>query len=101
VWWVGDVFGNNNYQGGNNNSGDVYTASQFGLSAIMKVEGGRSSTGNYTASAFYPANSQNVNETQAPTSNNFQLHWYNSSGEVANNSNLANEPCRIAVWGKL
>ncbi len=94
--WVGDIFGNNNYQ----NAGDLYTAIQFGMSGIEFVKTmGRSATG-YTQAAVFPANASSATEGQAPTPANFTLHWYSANGtEVANNSNISAEYTRIEIYG--
>ncbi len=97
LYWEGDLFGNNNYQ----SAGDLYTASQFGMSGITFFHtSGRSQSGNFSASPLFPANSSNVNEAYAPAPANFNLHWYSANGtEVGNNNNIATEVVRAQIWG--
>lgn len=92
-----DIFGNNNYQ----TTGDLYTASQFGMAGITFVScSDRTLSGTYNLAGIFPANSSNSNEAYAPAPANFNLHWYSANGtEVANNTNLAAETCRIQIWG--
>ncbi len=94
-----DIFGNNNYQ----TTGDVYTASQFGLSGIESVHFQRTQSQNYSVAAVPPANSSNANEQYAPTSNNFTALWFTAANgnAVANNSNLAVEVARCQIRGIL
>lgn len=101
LYWEGDLFGNNNYQGGAANSGDAYTASQFGMSGITFVNVmGRSASGNYCPAAIFSANSQSNNESYAPAPANFGLRWYSANGtEAANNANLATEVARAQIFG--
>jgi hypothetical protein len=91
-----DLFGNNNYQ-----AGDLYTASQFGMSGVEMVNvADRSLSGNYVPAAIFPANSSNSNETVAPCPANFTLHWYSANGtEAANNTNLGAEVIRVQIFG--
>ena len=97
VYWEGDIFGNNNYQ----TTGDLYTASQFGMAGISFVSpNDRSLSGTYVPAAIFPANSSNSAEANAPAPANFNLHWYAANGtEVANNSNLGAEVVRVQIWG--
>jgi hypothetical protein len=97
LYWEGDIFGNNNYQ----NTGDLYTASQFGMSGMTVFDPqGRTSSGNYELAFIFPANSSNSNESYAPAPANGNLHWYSANGtEVANNTNLAAEVIRVQIWG--
>lgn len=105
LWWVGDLFGNNNYQttgdtyGGNNNA--FAPTGPFGLAGIEFVAVmGRSASGTYVISPVFPANSSNSNESQAPSPPSVTFHWYSANGtEVANNTNLAAEIFRVAIFG--
>lgn len=98
--WVGDIFGNNNYQVG----GDTLNESDFGLAGIetfMFSAGGRSPSGNYYAASFPPANSANINERNASTWASVTVKWYYSgnNNEVANNTNISTESARVEVRG--
>ena len=98
IQWKGDYFGNSNYQQG----GDKAFASDYGYSGIEEFApqfGGYSQTGNYFMRALMPANASNVNETLAPCFNNCTVKWYYAANsvEVANNTNLAAEVCRVTV----
>jgi hypothetical protein len=97
LYWEGDLFGNSNYQ----NTGDLYTASQFGMAGITVFDPEvRSQSGNYEAALLFPANASNANEAYAPAPANGNLHWYSANGtEVANNTNLAAEIIRVQIWG--
>jgi hypothetical protein len=96
IFVTGDIFGNNNYQ----QTGDSYTASQFGLAGVERFSAGKTNSGNYSVNFLPPANSSSANETVAPTPQNFTAHWYGANGtEVANNTNLAAEVVRIEIWG--
>lgn len=97
LYWEGDLFGNNNYQ----TTGDLYTASQFGMSGFTQIDPqARSNSANYSVAPIYPANASNSAEAYAPASNNANLHWYSANGtEVANNTNLAAEVMRVQIWG--
>lgn len=92
-----NIYGNNNYQ----TTGDLYTASQFGMSGItFATFQERTNSGTYQVAAIPPANSSNSNEAYAPAPANFTLHFYAANGtEVANNSNLAAEIIRAQIWG--
>jgi hypothetical protein len=94
---VYDIFGNNNYQ----NTGDSYTAQQFGLGGIEIMDPqGRTNSGTYAVAVLPPANISNNAEQFAPCYNNVTLHWYSANGtEVGNNTNLAAEVIRVQVWG--
>jgi hypothetical protein len=95
--WEGDLFGNNNYQ----TTGDLYTASQFGMSGFTMINlQDRDSTDTYTVTAIFPANSSNSSEAFAPAPANFNLHYFSANGtEVGNNSNLATSAVRAQLWG--
>jgi hypothetical protein len=97
IYWCGDIFGNNNYQ----NTGDLYTAAQFGMSGIEMVNvNDRTQSGTYVPSAIFPANASNTAELFAPAPANFNLHWYSANGtEVGNNTNLAAEVVRVQIFG--
>ena len=59
LWWVGDLFGNNNYQQG----GDTLRATDLGMTGLEWVDiiaGGMSVSQNYFVQVFMPANSANV-----------------------------------------
>ena len=92
-----DIFGNNNYQ----NTGDLYTASQFGMSGITMVNcADRDNTGAFSVAAIFPANASNSAESVAPAPANFNLHWYAANGtEQANNNNLGTSAIRLQIWG--
>ncbi len=94
---VYDIFGNNNYQ----TTGDLYTASQFGIGGVEFVDvADRTHSGTYSAAALPPANSSNSSELVAPCANNFTLHYYSANGtEVANNTDLSAEILRIKIMG--
>ena len=101
LYWAGDLFGNNNYQGGANNTGDLYSASQFGMAGVEFVNvNDRTLSSTYVPAAIFPANSSNSNEGVAPTPQNFYLRWFAANGtEVANNTNLAAEIVKVQIWG--
>jgi len=100
LWWVGDLFGNNNYQQG----GDTLRATDLGMTGLEWVDiiaGGMSVSQNYFVQVFMPANSANVNEAQASAANNVTLKWFYSanSNQVANNANLSLEAVRLLAIG--
>jgi len=101
LYWAGDLFGNNAYVGGANNTGDLYNASQFGMSGIEFVNvNDRTYSTTYVPAAIFPANSANSNEAVGPCPANFYMRWFSANGtEVANNTNLAAEIIRVQIYG--
>jgi hypothetical protein len=97
IYFEGDIFGNNNYQ----STGDLYSATQFGMSGITFFDAQqRTASGNFSVAPIFPANSSNSSELVAPAAANFNLHWYSANGtEATNNNNLALEIVRVQIWG--
>jgi hypothetical protein len=105
--WIGDHQGPANYQTG----GETLNASALGWSSFDSVRGGMtfnsSNNGFYTMRVYYPsaqspALSNNSIVGNLPSgSNNVTLVWVvsSNSAEVAANSNLAGEFCRVEFYG--
>jgi len=95
---TGDLVGNNNYQVGGYN----LTATQFGLSGFESVGvSARTYSLNYYAQILYNNNSANNAELQAPVFQTALVKWYYAANsvEVANNTDLSAEICRVTAIG--
>ena len=95
--WLGDVFGNNNYQIGGYN----VTAAVYGMQGMeWWAATGPSNSGNFF---LYPIWSNNASATEqranTPANLLVKAYYQNNNNEVANNTNLAAEVWRVYVRG--
>jgi len=97
LYWIGDVYGNANYQQGGYN----LSSAVFGMSGFEYVENvGYSNSGNYIMVPIW-GNNANVNALRANTPANLLVKCYYqaNSVEVANNTNLSAEMWRSYLQG--